>query len=294
MQKRMLFIINPISGLDRDRSPLLDTLDLFTQDGYDIILRQTTQTGDATAFVKEHGDKVDLIVCSGGDGTLNETISGLIQLTNKPTLGYLPRGTTNDFAQSLGISPDPIKATQSMLRNAPRILDAGIWNGRSFVYIASFGAFTKSSYTTPQSMKNALGHFAYILEGIKDISSLRPYQIKVTADGETLDGEYLFGAICNSTSIGGLLHLSDECVVLDDGLFELLLIPSPQSLNDLHALIRTMHTQDFNSDDMVFRHVSSFHLETVDDLPWALDGEFAESAPVVDIINYPQAIKILV
>jgi len=171
--------------------------------------------------------------------------------------GYIPGGSTNDFAASLRISGDPAEAAAAIARNVPRLLDVGFWNWRSFLYVASFGAFTRSSYAAPQNAKNALGHFAYILEGMKDLSTLRPYRIRLTADNETLDGEYLFGAVCNSTSIGGLMKLDPERVVLDDGLFEMLLVPSPKTAADLQSLVHALLNQEYDSQGLIFRNVSS-------------------------------------
>ncbi|WP_409967144.1 diacylglycerol kinase family lipid kinase [Bengtsoniella intestinalis] len=293
MDKRLLFILNPTAGVNRTFAPLLEALDLLSQAGYALTVRTTTQVGDATNFVLQYGQKVETIVCCGGDGTLNETISGIMQLEHKPCLGYLPRGSTNDFATSMGISQNPVIATEAMLASMPRAVDVGLLNGRSFVYVACFGAFTKSAYSAPQAMKNVLGHFAYVLEGIKDISSLRPYKIKVTADDEILDGEYLFGAVCNSTSIGGLMRLDHLMVTLDDGRFELLLIPSPQTAIDLQNIVRALLTQNYNSQGLVFRHVSAVHVETQEALPWALDGEYAPSAATTHIVNHQQAVRIL-
>ena len=161
------------------------------------------------------------------------------------------------------------------------------------MYVASFGAFTRSSYTASQAAKNALGHFAYILEGMKDLNSLRPYRVKLTADGEVLDGEYLFGAVCNSTSIGGLMKLDPERVVLDDGLFEMLLVPSPKTAADLQSLVHALLNQEYDSQGLIFRHVSSIRLETEEDLPWSLDGEYAPSVPVVEIENRRQGLTML-
>ena len=293
MDKKLLFILNPTAGINRTFAPLIEALSVFSKNSYFINLRTTTKAGDATNFVLNYGQGMDLIVCCGGDGTLNETMSGLMQLPIKPLLGYLPRGSTNDFASSLSISDDPVDAVCSMLCHEPRLLDAGLFNGRSFIYVASFGAFTKTSYSTPQAIKNVLGHFAYILEGIKDLSSLRPHSVCVTADGECLDGDYLFGAVCNSTSIAGLMRLSNDVVVLDDGLFELLLIPKPQSITHLQGMILALVTQHLTSPDLIFRQVSHVHVRTEIDLPWALDGEYAPSAPSVDIVNHRQGIRMV-
>ncbi|MPN52607.1 Diacylglycerol kinase [bioreactor metagenome] len=161
------------------------------------------------------------------------------------------------------------------------------------MYVASFGAFVRTAYTASQDAKNALGHFAYILEGMKDLNTLRPYRLRITADGELLDGEYLFGAVCNSTSIGGLMKLDPERVVLDDGKFEMLLIPNPKTAIELNNLILALLNQEYDRGGLVFRHVSSIHMETEDEVPWSLDGEYAPAVPAVDIENRKQALSFL-
>ena len=292
-QKKLLFIVNPRAGRSKSRSPLFDAISVFSQAGYLTCLHKTTAPGDASITAAREGAEYDLVVAAGGDGTLNEVISGLMRLETRPPLGYLPQGSTNDFAASLQISGNPVTAATAIVRNVPRLLDVGQWNERYFAYVASFGAFVKSSYSAPQAAKNALGHFAYILEGMKDLNTLRPYRVRLTADGETLDGEYLFGAVCNSTSIGGLMKLDPARVVLDDGKFELLLVPNPRTALDLQNLVMALLNQKYDSEGLVFRHVSSLHLETEEDLPWSLDGEYAPSAAVVNIQNYRAALRML-
>ena len=292
-QKKLLFIVNPRAGRSKSRSPLFDAIAVFSQAGYLVSLHKTTAPGDAAITAAREGGDYDLVVAAGGDGTLNEVISGLMKLEHRPLLGYLPQGSTNDFAASLQISGNPVMAAMSIVRNVPCQLDIGQWNERCFVYVASFGAFTKSSYSASQAAKNALGHFAYILEGMKDLNTLRPYRVRLTADGEVLDGEYLFGAVCNSTSIGGLMKLDPERVVLDDGKFEMLLIPNPKTAQDLQNLVLALLDQHYDREGLVFRHVSSIHLETEQDLPWSLDGEYAASSPVVDIENRQQSLTML-
>ena len=292
-QKKLLFIVNPRAGRSKSRSPLFDAIAVFSQAGYLVSLHKTTAPGDAAITAAREGGDYDLVVAAGGDGTLNEVISGLMKLEHRPLLGYLPQGSTNDFAASLQISGNPVMAAMSIVRNVPCQLDIGQWNERCFVYVASFGAFTKSSYSASQAAKNALGHFAYILEGMKDLNTLRPYRVRLTADGEVLDGEYLFGAVCNSTSIGGLMKLDPERVVLDDGKFEMLLIPNPKTAQDLQNLVLALLDQHYDREGLVFRHVSSIHLETEQDLPWSLDGEYAASAPVVDIENRQRSLTML-
>lgn len=293
MSKKLLFIVNPTSGKKQSRSPLFDAVSIFSDAGYLVKVHLTTAPGDATRTVLSEGKRYDIIVSSGGDGTLNETIAGLMQLDKRPLLGYLPRGSTNDFAASLHLSSNPVKAAQAVMEQRLQMLDIGHWNERYFVYVASFGAFTRSSYAAPQAAKNALGHFAYILEGMKDLNTLRPYKVRLTADGEVLDGEYLFGAVCNSTSIGGLMKLNPERVVLDDGKFEMLLIPSPKTAMDLQNLILALLNQQYDSEGLIFRHVSSVTVEPGEDLPWSLDGEYAPSAQRVEIANQQAALKFL-
>lgn len=293
MSKKLLLIVNPMAGKKQSRAPLFDAVSVFSDAGYLVKVYNTTARGDATQMVVREGSDYDLVVCCGGDGTLNETITGLMQLEHRPLLGYLPRGSTNDFASSLHISSNPVQAAQDIAGHWEQELDIGSWNDRLFVYVASFGAFTRSSYNAPQSAKNALGHFAYILEGMKDLSTLRPYKVKLSADGEVLDGEYLFGAVCNSTSIGGLMKLDPERVVLNDGKFEMLLIPNPRTAADLQNLIFALLNQQYYSQGLIFRHVSSVTVEPEEDLPWSLDGEYAPSAERVEIVNHRAALSIL-
>ncbi len=293
MQKKALFIVNPAAGKTQSRGPLFDAAAAFSEGGYLVRIRQTAARGDAARAAAEEGPEYDLVVCSGGDGTLNETVTGLMALEKRPPLGYLPRGSTNDFASSLHIPSNPVKAAQAILDQRPQALDVGCWNERYFVYVASFGAFTRTSYAAPQAAKNALGHFAYILEGMRDLGSLRPYRVRLTADGGTLDGEYLFGAVCNSTSIGGLMKLDPERVVLDDGRFELLLVPAPKTAAELQNEVLALLGQQYDEGGLIFRHVSALTVETEEDLPWSLDGEYAPSAPRVEISNRQGALQLL-
>ena len=199
-------------------------------------------------------------------------------------VSYLPGGSTNDFAASLNISSDPAAAARSAMRMQPRALDIGLFGRRNFVYVASFGAFTRTTYTVSQDIKNVFGHLAYLLEGVKDLDTLCPYRMRITADGEVFDGEYLFGAVSNSTSIAGLMKLSPEMVGFNDGLFELLLVPVPRTPAAMQALLRTLISQDYrNSDGMIFRQVRHVTAETEEEIPWTLDGEYEPGAPRVEI-----------
>ncbi|MEG0779671.1 MAG: diacylglycerol kinase family lipid kinase, partial [Oscillospiraceae bacterium] len=287
MEKKLLLIVNPRAGKAKSRAPLFDAVSIFSEAGYLLSVRNTAARGDAARFAAEACGVYDLVVCCGGDGTLNETLSGLMTRENRPPVGYLPAGSTNDFAEGLKISRNPVLAARAIVESPGRLLDIGQLGERSFVYVASFGAFTRTSYNAPQNAKNALGHFAYILEGMKDLSTLRPYRVRVNADGETLDGDYLFGAVCNSTSIGGLMKLDPEKVVLDDGKFELLLVPDPKTPIGLNNLLLALLSQQYDQGGLVFRHAAHVRVETDEELPWSLDGEYAPGAPSVELVNLP-------
>lgn len=294
MEKRLLFIVNPRAGRTRSAAPLFDAVCRFSEAGYLVSVRQTASRGDATDFVLESGSGFDRVVCFGGDGTLNEVVTGAMRLVSPPPIGYIPGGSTNDFASSLHLSDDPNRAAVCINASEGKALDVGTFNDRPFVYVASFGAFTKASYSAPQNLKNDLGHLAYILEGVKDLSTLRPYRAKIATDDEVFDGEFLFGAVTNATSLGGLMKLDEQQVTFDDGQFELILIPNPRNAAELQSLLRSLLTQDYSGDGLIFRHVSSLTVESPESFPWSLDGEYGEGGEVVEIHNHRQRLKFLV
>ena len=294
MASTLLFIVNPRAGRTRSTAPLFDAVAHFCASGYLVDLRLTQAREDATRLARELGEKFDAVVCCGGDGTLNETVTGLMDLPSPPPLGYIPAGSTNDFAASLHLPDQPLEAARVITASGGRPLDVGSFNGRPFIYVASFGAFTRASYSAPQNVKNDLGHLAYILEGVKDLSTLRPYRASVATEEECFDGEFLFGAVTNATSVGGLVKLKEDQVCLDDGLFELLLIPNPKSIADLQGLARSLLLQDFTGGGVIFRHVHTLTVQTPEDLPWALDGEFDPGGAQVEIHNLHRRLTFLI
>ena len=294
MANTLLFIVNPRAGRTRSTAPLFDAVAHFCASGYLVDLRLTQAREDATRLARELGGKFDAVVCCGGDGTLNETVTGLMDLPAPPPLGYIPGGSTNDFAASLHLPDQPLEAARVITASGGRPLDVGSFNGRPFIYVASFGAFTRASYSAPQNVKNDLGHLAYILEGVKDLSTLRPYRASVATEEECFDGEFLFGAVTNATSVGGLVKLKEDQVCLDDGLFELLLIPNPKSIADLQGLARSLLLQDFTGGGVIFRHVHTLTVQTPEDLPWALDGEFDPGGAQVEIHNLHRRLTFLI
>ena len=292
-QKKLLMIVNPRAGRSKPRGPLYDAAAALCDAGYLLRIRRTTAAGDAARIAAQEGGDYDTVVAVGGDGTLNEVISGIQTLKTPPTVGYLPQGSTNDFAASLHLSSDPRLAALDIAGGQPHPLDIGRHNDRYFAYVASFGAFTRSSYSASQAAKNALGHFAYILEGLGDLDSLRPYNCCIEADGEVFEGDFIFGAVCNCTSMGGLVKLDPNRVKMDDGQFELLLLRMPKTALDLQNLITAMTRMQYDYPGVVFRHVRHVTLTTKSHIPWSLDGEYAPSAERVDIDSLPGAISLL-
>lgn len=285
MDKKLLLIVNPKAGKRRSREFFFDIFSLFSEAGYLVSLRQTQGPGDAARIARESAAGYDLVVCYGGDGTLNQVVNGLLELTDPPPLGYIAGGSTNDFAATLQLPADPVETARVILRSDVGALDVGRFNQRMFMYVASFGAFTKVSYSAPQNVKNDLGHFAYILEGVKDLSSLRYYPARIEADGEVFEGRFLFGAIANATSIGGLMKLKAEDVALDDGRFEMLLFPEPKNANDLNDMFRALLLQDYSGNGLILHHASQITVESPDELSWSLDGEFEGGGKRAEIVN---------
>jgi len=294
-KNKLLFIINPISGRSHGKANLGSAISLLKENGYDITTKKTKAKGHATELVLKYGNKFDVIACSGGDGTLNEVISGIMRLEKEVLLGYIPSGTTNDFASSLNLSDNMDKAAMTIINGTPRTIDIGLFgDDRYFSYIASFGAFTGTSYSTPQSYKNILGHMAYILEGMKDIANIRPYHMRVEAGGNTYEGDYLFGAVSNSISIGGLLKLDSNYVDLNDGLFEILLIKNPKTPIELSKMLNSIRKREYKDKSIQFIKASeaTFYMEEA--IPWSIDGEYGAGCSQVKIQNIPNAIKVLV
>jgi YegS/Rv2252/BmrU family lipid kinase len=297
MDKKVLIIINPRSGTMRANKYMTDIAELFVGAGYMPTVLVTTKRGDGTAYAKEYGKDFDLLVAIGGDGTFNEVVAGMLDGMVKAPLGYIPAGSTNDFASSLDLSKDVIKNAKNIIDGRPMPFDIGSFNGRKFSYIASFGAFTKASYATPQSIKNTLGHLAYILEGVKEgintIASLNPIHLSIEADGQTYQGDYIFGAISNSTSIAGILTLKKEYVDMNDGMFELLLIKSPRDLLELAEIIHMLTTQNYESNMLTFISASKFRITGSQDVSWTLDGEFQQGSEEILVENLHSAIEIV-
>ncbi len=292
MQK-MLFIMNPYAGLRKANKYLPQIISLFNQAGYQVTTYMTAGPGDGTEIVKRCLPEHDLVVCAGGDGTLNEIISGVLSLGSDHPIGYIPCGSTNDFAASLKISGNILQAAQDIVEGTPLTYDVGRFNQRYFSYVASFGAFTKASYSTPQSVKNALGHLAYILEGIQELPQIRTTHMRVEFPDEVIEDDFIFGAISNSTSVGGILTLSPAQVDMRDGKFEILLVRVPKDPLELHECIVALRNQTYNCSMITFRSTPNLTIFPDPSMPWTLDGEKADGQSVIRIDNLHHAIRLI-
>ncbi len=293
MKNKALIIINPCSGTKRANKYLTDIVDIFTKGGYECTVLTTTKRGDGTVYAMQYASMVDLIVAIGGDGTFNEVASGVIRSEKKVPIGYIPAGSTNDFASSLNLSKNIVKAAKDIVYGRPVTFDIGSFNGRTFSYVASFGAFTKASYETPQNVKNALGHLAYVLEGINSISSIKKEHMIIEADGQVYEDDYIFGAISNSTSLAGILTLNPDYVDMSDGKFELLLVKAPKDLIDLAEIIHMLTTQNYESNILTFINCSNFKITAGKETPWSLDGEYQEGCESIEVKNLHHAIELM-
>lgn len=280
--KPALLIINPVSGKQMVLKHLADITRTFMVGGYAPTLLVTGKRGDATEFAFKYGRDYDLVCCTGGDGTLNETITGLARADIHVPVGYIPCGSTNDFAASHNLATDIPTAALNIASAKKQRYDIGIFGKSYFTYVAAFGAFSWLSYTTDQKLKNQLGHTAYLIDGIKDVSKIKPIHMKITVDGELHEGDYIFGAVCNSLSVAGTIELPKSEVDTCDGVFEVLLVRAPKTLLDLNNIVRGLLTQDYSSPYIEFTHGSDIFVENPPELEWSLDGE---RSGILDKVN---------
>lgn len=289
----MLFIVNPLSGKAEMKTHLCDVIDLFIKNGYSVNVHITQSKGDAK-YMARRAENYDIIVCSGGDGTLNETVCGIMENSSNPTLGYIPAGTVNDFASSLGISKDITTAAKNIVDGNLFMCDIGKFDDKYFSYIAAFGAFTDVSYSTPQQFKNIFGRAAYILEGIKQISNIKKHKLKFSANNETFEDEFIFGMITNSTSIAGIKTSNKHEIYMDDGLLEVILVKAPKNPLDLQLILNDVITQNFGSKLFYSFKTDKIQLSSQEKIQWTLDGEFGGEYNNCVIEAKKQALKIIV
>lgn len=299
MRQKLLYILNARAGHGQVEGSLSTILDMMVKADFEVRVHTTQGPGDATNIVVEEGANYDRIICSGGDGTLDEVVTGLTTLGKQIPIGYIPAGSTNDFGISLGLpKEDAVAAAKIAVRGKPFLCDLGSFNGKTFVYTAAFGLFTATSYSTPQNLKNALGHLAYLIEGAKELKDVKAYAVQVSHDGITKVHRYLMGMVTNSSSIGGMQGILGENIELNDGLFEVTLIRRPHNIIELNEILPALF------DVGLFKNIDSKIVErfktkevtfvTKSAIPWTLDGEFGGEVSVANIKNLPLAMEIMV
>lgn len=292
--KRLLFIYNAKSGTGAVAKRLSDIIDVFVKSGYRVEAYPTQCVMDAKKQIMERSQEFDLIVCSGGDGTLNEVVSGVMQLEDKPVIGYIPTGSTNDFAGSIGLKKNMLLNAKIAVGGCKYKVDVGTFNeDRNFVYVVAFGAFTKVSYATPQRLKNVIGHPAYLIEAIKSLPTIKSYHMRFEFDGNVIEDDFIYGMISNSNSVGGIKGLTGKDVILDDGLYELTLVKMPKNVQDLTGIAQGMLNSKIESEYVYRYKVSEVKAYSAEPVGWTVDGECGGTHKSVTIKNNPNAVTIM-
>lgn len=293
-REKLLFIFNPKSGQGLIKKKMVDILDIMTKAGYDVTAYPTQEAKDATRKIEAVGRDYDRIVCCGGDGTLDEVVEGMCRAKIEVPLGYIPAGSTNDFATSLNISSDMKKAAQIAVGNTLKSIDIGVFNEDNFVYIAAFGIFTEISYQTPQELKNQLGHLAYILSAVKSLADIPSYLVQVEVDGQIIQDKFIYGMITNSVSVGGFKGMTGKDVQLDDGKFEVTLIKSPSNIMELNEILGSLSSLIDDTDLVYTFKTNHLRIQSKEEIAWTRDGEFGGRHKEVEICNLQKKIEMLI
>lgn len=293
-KKKALLIFNPCSGKNSSRASTEEIIESFEGSGLEFTVRETTCSGDATNIVKNELGDHDLVICSGGDGTLNETINGVMDMPRRAPIGYIPAGTTNDIASSLSIPTDYKKATELIKNSEPNDYDIGLFNNRYYSYVASFGAFSAASYVTSQKMKNLFGRAAYITAGVADLRNVHNIKMRVEYDGGVIEGKFVFGAVSNSLSVGGMITLPKDQVKFNDGKFEVILVKDCTPLNILSLMYKTIY-QKYDGKQVIMFSTNKLKITALEEeVPWTIDGEFAGKHREVRINVLERAVELYV
>ena len=295
MDRKLMLIVNPAAGRGGYKVNLGDALQTLDAGGCRSTLFFTRERGDATRFAAEHAAEYDLVACVGGDGTLSEVISGLMQLQEPPPLGYIPMGTANDVASTLGLPKnDTLAAAKRILRGEPHPFDVGGFGDEGyFAYIAAFGAFTEVSYATPQNQKKALGHLAYVLQGAAQLPYIESYRTRVEYDDGVIEADLVYGSMSNSTSVAGIVRLKEEMVSLGDGMSELVLVKNPGSMEEFGNIVAGVLSQRFDSDNLMILHTRKARFVFEKPVAWTRDGEAGGSHQVLELCNYAAPIRFI-
>ena len=294
MTNRILLIYNPKAGRGLFLHHLPSIIDLFTKAGFAVEVYPTQAGGDAEAKIRNLKDDYYMIVPAGGDGTLDEVVTGLVRSGRNIPIGYIPVGTTNDYASSLGLSLNVMEAAGSVVAGRPTPVDIGIFNqNHVFIYVAAFGLFTDVAYQTNQDLKNMLGHAAYLIEATKRLADLKAWKMHVSAEGISLDEEYIFGMVTNSTSIGGIRNITGNEVLLDDGEFEVTLVRNPRNILEMQEIVGSLLLGNYDTKLIDYFKTDSLSLECGQMIPWTFDGEYGGEYTSVNIENRKRSVELI-
>ncbi len=293
--KKLMLIANPFSGQGKAKTSLFPVLDEFCKNDYSPTVYISGGEKTCRSLAAQYASQYDLLVCMGGDGTLSDVASGLMEIPepDRPAVGYIPMGTANDIASTLSLSVEPVTAVANIIKKTPSPYDMGKWDGGYFAYIAAFGAFTEVSYSTPQSLKRAFGHAAYVFSGLSALPAIKPKHTVVDYEGGTITGDFIFGAVCNSTSVAGLIKLKPDAVDLSDGMFEVILVRNPMTAADFLNIISNVSTQHFDSQDVMMLHTPWVKFSFDEPVAWTRDGEDGGKHENVVIENCCKALNIV-
>lgn len=293
-RKKALMIVNPTAGKQAVKGQMFSIIESMSVNGFMPTVLTTGAKGDATEFVKKYGRDYDMVLCCGGDGTLNETVTGVMDTGLELPIGYIPCGSTNDMANNLGIPKTVSKAAVAVMEGSPCYHDIGKFGDIAyFTYIASFGAFTKVSYSTPQSAKNVLGHFAYVLNGAAELGNIKSYHTRIICDQGEIEDDFIYVSVSNTRSFAGLFSFPQDEVSFNDGMFEILLIKTPKNVLDVSSILHNISTRKFGEDkNMVLLHTNKVRVETEQEIVWTIDGESSPEIKEIDIEVIPDRIQI--
>ena len=293
--KNLLFVVNPKAGRTVIKSDLINIIEIFSNAGYSVEVYPTKGQEQTEQYVYENAERFDLVVCAGGDGTLDNTVGGIMMLERKIKkrihMGYIPCGSTNDYALSLKISLDPVQAAKDIVEGDICHVDVGKLENTFFIYVAAFGAFTEISYSTPQNLKNALGHAAYVMEAGKSVLNMKSYNMKVLFDDDEVEGNFVYGQITNSLSVGGFKNFCSKNMSFSDGKFETVLIKTPENPLELQRIINSLLMDDLSDEMIVFRKSSRVVIKSKEEVPWTVDGEYGGSFKTTRVSNIRKAVS---
>ena len=293
--KNLLFVVNPKAGRTVIKSDHINIIEIFSNAGYAVEVYPTKGQEQTEQYVYENAERFDLVVCAGGDGTLDNTVGGIMMLERKIKkrihMGYIPCGSTNDYARSLKISLDPVQAAKDIVEGDICHVDVGKLENTFFIYVAAFGAFTEISYSTPQNLKNALGHAAYVMEAGKSVLNMKSYNMKVLFDDDEVEGNFVYGQITNSLSIGGFKNFGSKNMSFSDGKFETVLIKTPENPLELQRIINSLLMDDLSDEMIVFRKSSRVVIKSKEEVPWTVDGEYGGSFKTTRVSNIRKAVS---